>query len=152
MIQIMKQLALTLVLALIIKFAFCQAMQFPYGREKRRYTIYLPGSYYQQQNKLLPLVFNFHGGGITITEHMFYSRMNVAAEKHQFIVIYPQGLKQDWNVGFEMAYQKGIDDVGFTKALLEHMVNDYRVDQEAVYATSLSRVGFFLPSPGGGAP
>jgi polyhydroxybutyrate depolymerase len=69
--------------------------------------------------------------------------MNVAAEKHQFIVIYPQGLKQDWNVGFGMAYQKGIDDVGFTKALLEHMVNDYRVDQEAVYATGLCRGGFF---------
>jgi poly(3-hydroxybutyrate) depolymerase len=69
--------------------------------------------------------------------------MNVAAEKHQFIVIYPQGLKQDWNVGFGMAYQKGIDDVGFTKALLEHMVNDYRVDQEAVYATVCAGEGFF---------
>jgi polyhydroxybutyrate depolymerase len=69
--------------------------------------------------------------------------MNEAAEKHQFIVVYPQGIKQDWNVGFDMSYQKGSDDVGFIKALLASLQKEFRIEKMKVYATGLSRGGFF---------
>jgi polyhydroxybutyrate depolymerase len=138
----MKPFSVTLLLFLS-SFAFSQAKPFSHGGEKRRYTIYLPAAYHQKKDQSFPLVFNFHGGGMTMTEHMFYSRMNEAADKYGFIVVYPQGIKQDWNVGFDMSYQKGTDDVGFTKALLEHVVKEYRVKEDAVYATGLSRGGFF---------
>ncbi|MCW3074697.1 MAG: Polyhydroxybutyrate depolymerase [Flaviaesturariibacter sp.] len=139
----MKQLSLTLLLSFLINFAFCQARQFPYGGERRRYTIYLPASYQKEKGKSFPLVFNFHGGGMTMTEQMFYSRMNESAEKNGFIVVYPQGIKQDWNVGFEMSYQYGTDDVGYIKALLASLLKEYRIEKRMVYATGLSRGGFF---------
>jgi polyhydroxybutyrate depolymerase len=140
--SIMKQLFFFLVLVFCYIKACSQAKPFSYGGEKRRFTIYLPTSYEQQPGKHFPLVLNFHGGGMTMTEHMFYSRMNATAEKHHFIVVYPQGVKQDWNVGFETSYQNGTDDVGFVNALLEYLFKEYRVKKEMVYASGLSRGGF----------
>src|SRR5688500_9154758 len=69
--------------------------------------------------------------------------MNKAAETYQFIVVYPQGIKHDWNVGFEMSYQQGSDDIGFVKALMSHLTKTYRIDSTMVYAAGLSRGGFF---------
>ncbi len=70
---------------------FSQAKSFKHEKEKRRYIIYLPQSYHTKADKNFPVVFNFHGGGMTMTEHMFYTGMNETAEKNEFIVIYPQG-------------------------------------------------------------
>jgi polyhydroxybutyrate depolymerase len=139
----MKQFFLAVVLCICASPLFSQAKQFSFNNEKRRYIIYLPKSYSQATEKSFPVVFNFHGGGMTMAEQMFYSRMNVAAEKHQFIVVYPQGIKQDWNVGFETSYQNGTDDVGFINALLEKLVKEHRINTARVYATGLSRGGFF---------
>ena len=139
----MKQLFLVAILCICTSQLFSQAKQFSYNTEKRRYMIYLPTSYSQTSEKSFPVVFNFHGGGMTMTEQMFYSEMNDSAEKHQFIVVYPQGIKQDWNVGFETSYRNGTDDVGFINALLEKLAKEYRINTARVYATGLSRGGFF---------
>jgi polyhydroxybutyrate depolymerase len=53
------------------------------------------------------------------------------------------GINGDWNVGFEQDYDTGTDDVGFTEALLDTLAVRYRVDTTRVYATGLSRGGFF---------
>jgi polyhydroxybutyrate depolymerase len=139
----MKQTFIAALLTLAALQTFSQAKQFNYGSEKRRYLIYIPDSYHQKQTKNFPLVFNFHGGGMTMTEHMFYTGMNRSAVKNEFIVVYPQGIKQDWNVGFDMSYQFGSNDVGYVNALIEALVKQYRIDQSRVYATGLSRGGFF---------
>jgi polyhydroxybutyrate depolymerase len=139
----MRHLSITLLFVIQTSSIFCQAKQFAFAGEKRRYTIYLPASYHENKSKTFPIVFNFHGGGMTMTEQMFYSRMNEAAEKHQFIVVYPQGVKQDWNVGFDMSYQYGTDDVGFIKALLTSLSEEHRISKNQIYATGLSRGGFF---------
>lgn len=139
----MKQLFFFVLACVFYSEAFSQARPFSFGGERRRFTVYLPATYHQQPQKQFPVVFNFHGGGMTMTEQMFYSRMNATAEKYQFIVVYPQGIKQDWNVGFDMSYQKGTDDVGFINALLDLMGKEYRIKKEAVFATGLSRGGFF---------
>ncbi|MDO8039079.1 PHB depolymerase family esterase [Janthinobacterium sp. SUN137] len=111
--------------------------------EKRRYIVYTPAAYQSQPQKTFPVVFNFHGGGMSMAEQMLYTQMNKTAERHQFIVVYPQGIKQDWNVGFGMDYLAGTDDVGFTQAMLSKLKQDYRIDEQRVYATGLSRGGFF---------
>ena len=139
----MKQLSLTLLLSFLLINVFGQSKQLHVGGEKRKYIIYLPASYHKEKEKKFPVVFNFHGGGMTMTEQMFYSRMNESAEKNHFIVIYPQGVKQDWNVGFEMSYQNGTDDVGYIKALLAILNKEFRIEQRKIYATGLSRGGFF---------
>ncbi|MDN2675497.1 alpha/beta hydrolase-fold protein [Janthinobacterium sp. SUN033] len=111
--------------------------------DKRRYIVYTPAAYQSQPHKTFPVVFNFHGGGMSMAEQMLYTQMNRTAERHQFIVVYPQGIKQDWNVGFGMDYLAGTDDVGFTQAMLSKLKQDYRIDEQRVYATGLSRGGFF---------
>ena len=123
--------------------ALAQVKSLVHKEEKRRYLVYTPPSYSQQPQKSYPVVFNFHGSGMTMAEQMLYTQMNRAADRHQFIVVYPSGVKQDWNVGFGMSYLDGTDDIGFTQALLAKLREDYRVDDRRVYATGLSRGGFF---------
>ena len=139
----MKILIGLLVLACASQAAVAQVKSLPYKEEKRRYLVYTPPSYDTAPRKAFPVVFNFHGGGMTMAEQMLYTQMNRAADRHQFIVVYPAGIKQDWNVGFGMSYLDGTDDIGFTEALLHKLKQDYRVDGERVYATGLSRGGFF---------
>ena len=123
--------------------ALAQVKSLVHKEEKRRYLVYTPASYDRQPQKTYPVVFNFHGSGMTMAEQMLYTQMNRAADRHQFIVVYPAGVKQDWNVGFGMSYLDGTDDIGFTQALLAKLRQDYRVDDQRVYATGLSRGGFF---------
>lgn len=120
-----------------------QVKSLVHKEEKRRYLVYTPASYAAQPDKTYPVVFNFHGSGMTMAEQMLYTQMNRAADRHGFIVVYPSGVKQDWNVGFGMSYLEGTDDIGFTETLLARLKQDYRVDDRRVYATGLSRGGFF---------
>lgn len=123
--------------------ALAQVTSLVHKDEKRRYIVYTPAAYQSQPQQAFPVVFNFHGGGMSMAEHMLYTQMNKAAERHQFIVVYPQGIRQDWNVGFGMDYLAGTDDIGFTQAMLSKLKQDYRIDDKRVYATGLSRGGFF---------
>lgn len=139
----MKFLIRLLVLACTCIPALAQVSSLVHKEEKRRYIVYTPAAYQSQPQQSFPVVFNFHGGGMSMAEQMLYTQMNGAAERHQFIVVYPQGIKQDWNVGFGMDYLEGTDDVGFTQAMLSKLKHDYRIDDKRVYATGLSRGGFF---------
>ena len=139
----MKCLISLLVLACTGIPALAQVSSLVHKEEKRRYIVYTPEAYQSQPQQTFPVVFNFHGGGMSMAEQMLYTQMNKTAERHRFIVVYPQGIKQDWNVDFGMDYLAGTDDVGFTQAILSKLKQDYRIDDKRVYATGLSRGGFF---------
>ena len=139
----MKFLISLLVLASTSIPALAQVSSLVHKEEKRRYIVYTPAAYNQAPQQAFPVVFNFHGGGMSMAEQMLYTQMNKTAERHRFIVVYPQGIKHDWNVGFGMDYLAGTDDVGFTQAILSKLKQDYRIDDKRVYATGLSRGGFF---------
>ncbi len=136
-------LLLACALALAALPAVAQVKSLQHKEEKRRYLVYTPAGYSHQPHRAYPLVLNFHGGGMTMAEQMLYTGMNRAADQHGFIVVYPMGIKGDWNVGFGMPYLEGTDDIGFTESLLAKLKQDYRVDGTRVYATGLSRGGFF---------
>ena len=141
---------MNIIVSLLLLLATCfpvlaqaQVQTLQHQDTKRRYIVYTPPAYQSQPHQAFPVVFNFHGGGMTMAEQMLYTQMNRAADRHGFIVVYPQGIKQDWNVGFGMDYLAGTDDVGFTQAMLDKLKQDYRIDARRVYATGLSRGGFF---------
>lgn len=139
----MKILIALLALSSICSTALAQVSSLVHKEEKRRYIVYTPPSYHADAQQSYPVVFNFHGGGMSMAEQMLYTGMNRAADRHRFIVVYPKGIKEDWNVGFGMPYLGGSDDVGFTEALLDKLKKEYRIDASRVYATGLSRGGFF---------
>lgn len=121
-----------------------QVARLTHDEVKRRYIVYLPASYATSPERHYPVVLHFHGGGMTAAEQMLYSRMNATADRHDFIIAYPQGVSQDWNVGFGQPYAEGTDDVGFTEAVLDQLNATYRIDTTRIYATGLSRGGFFV--------
>ena len=92
--------------------ALAQTKTLLHKEVKRKYIIYTPKEL--DPGKSYPVVFNFHGGGITPAEQMLYTGFNQIADKYGFIVVYPRGIKEDWNVGFGMSYKEGTDDIGFT--------------------------------------
>lgn len=139
----MKTFASIVVLLCVATQALAQEKSLVHKEVKRKYIVYTPALYDSRPDQRFPVVVNYHGGGMTMREQMLYTRMNRTADRENFIVVYPQGIKQDWNVGFGMDYKEGSDDIGFTAAMLEKIRQDYRVDQQRVYATGLSRGGFF---------
>ncbi|WP_223306054.1 PHB depolymerase family esterase [Massilia sp. NR 4-1] len=139
----MKKIALCLALMLAPLHALSQVQSLTHQDVKRKYIVYTPAAYATAPERQFALVLNFAGGGMTAAEQMLYTQMNRTAERHGFIVAYPQGIRNDWNVGFGMPYKEGTDDIGFVRAMLAAMQRDYRIDPRRVYATGLSRGGFF---------
>ncbi|MCW2259689.1 MULTISPECIES: alpha/beta hydrolase family esterase [Sphingobacterium] len=135
----MKTLLLTF--TFLTSFVFAQTKAIQYKETKRKYIVYTPKGYDVQ--KSYPVVFNFHGSGMTPAEQMLYTKLNHTADKYGFIIVYPKGIKEDWNVGYGMSYKNGTDDIGFTDALLTQIEKDYNVNSKKVFATGLSRGGFF---------
>jgi polyhydroxybutyrate depolymerase len=110
----------------------------------RSYLVHLPPA--AAAPKPLPVVINFHGGGGNAKTQKWYSRMDATADRMGFAVIYPNGSGgvggrfHTWNAGncCGWAALYGIDDVGFTLAVLDDLARRTPVDHARVYATGLS--------------
>jgi polyhydroxybutyrate depolymerase len=139
----MKSCIILLLAVLLNINSIAQVRSMIFKNEKRAFIVYTPQSYQTNKDKKYPVVYNFHGGGMTMAEQMLYTKMNSTADKHDFIVVYPQGIKKDWNVGFGMSYKYGTDDIGFVDSLLNYINKNYRTDTRKTFATGLSRGGFF---------
>jgi polyhydroxybutyrate depolymerase len=96
-------------------------------------------------------VFHFHGGGSDAPTQKAYSQMDATADRHGFIVVYPQGVPpapgqpslRTWNAGkcCGPAKRTNADDVGFTLAVLDDLARRTLVDKRRVYATGISNGG-----------
>lgn len=122
-------------------FGFGQTKSIQFKGVNRKYIMYTPKNY--SVDRSYPIVFNFHGGGMTPAEQMLYTGMNRTADRHGFIVVYPKGINEDWNVGYGMSYKDGTDDIGFVDSLLSHIEKEHKIIKNKVFATGLSRGGFF---------
>jgi len=111
------------------------------------YKIDLPSSYDSKES--YPLVFVFHGGGGNGKNIEDTTNFTQKADEEKFIVVYPYGtgrLKKillTWNCGFCCGYalRKNIDDIGFIRALYEHIESEYSINPDMVYATGISNGG-----------
>jgi polyhydroxybutyrate depolymerase len=114
------------------------------GRE-RTVVVHVPPS----AKAGLPLVLNMHGSGSTARAQEAFSDMNATADKHGFVVAYPQAAipaegGYDWNVpgqpllGGQEVPAGAPNDVAFLQALVGTMIHDYCVSDTHVYATGMS--------------
>jgi polyhydroxybutyrate depolymerase len=109
----------------------------------REYLVHVPKCY--DGSKATPLVLAFHGGGSDAEGMIHFSGLNDTADKEGFLVVYPNGtgrLKKvlTFNGGNCCGYAKdnNIDDVAFTRALLDDLAKVANVDARRVYATGMS--------------
>jgi len=105
---------------------------------QRDYRLYLPAGYTGDAE--VPLVFNLHGFGSSAFEQQFYSAMGAVADTANFLICYPNGLSNAWNVGWN--FGSTADDVGFISALLDELSANYAIDADRVYACGMSNGGF----------
>jgi len=111
---------------------------------RRSYLVHVPPQ--AAAAKALPLVVNFHGGGSNAEVQKAYTRMDAAADRDGYIAVYPNGSSGlgnrflTWNAGTccGPAAALGVDDVGFTHAVLDDLMRRTAVDGTRIYVTGLS--------------
>jgi polyhydroxybutyrate depolymerase len=126
-----------------------QQFTIDFGGGAREYLVHVPTG--TEPGKRLPVVFNFHGGGSDAPTQKAYSQMDATADRHGFVVVYPQGVPpapgqqslRTWNAGkcCGPAKRTDSDDVGFTFAVLDDLAGRTPVDKRRVYATGISNGG-----------
>lgn len=113
------------------------------GDRKRIYHVHVPKSYDGTQPS--PVVLVYHGGGSNAEQMVKFCGLNETADKNGFIVVYPSGTGRlgkvlTWNGGNCCGYamQHTVDDVAYTRVLLDDLAKVVRVDAKRVYATGMS--------------
>ena len=110
----------------------------------REYIVYVPAVY--NGSSPVPLLFNFHGYGMSANSQMSYGNMRAVADTAGFILVYPQGTlfwgSPHWNVG---SWTSGstADDIGFTEAMIDTLSANYNIDLNRVYSCGYSNGGYF---------
>ena len=114
----------------------------------RSYIVHLPASY--DAESPTPVVLAFHGAGMNADLMIPFSGLSDAAERHGFIVVYPNGV----GVGPMLTFNAGgfagrrsenrPDDVAFTSALLDDLAGVASVDPRRIFATGMSNGGMMV--------
>lgn len=111
---------------------------------ERSYIVYIPANY--NNTKSVPLVFNFHGYGMTASSQLNYCDFRPVADTAGFIIVVPQGTllkdKTHWNVG-GWTNESTADDIGFANAMIDTVSANYKIDSKRIYSTGFSNGGFF---------
>ena len=113
------------------------------GTLNRTYVLHIPTGY--TGTKPLPLVIDFHPLGGTGSGQEGSNGWKAKADSVGFIMAYPNSYNSNnsWNVGFccQDAQKNQIDDVAFTKAMIQQIERVACVDTKRVYATGCSNGG-----------
>ena len=113
---------------------------------ERTYHLYIPDTYNGKES--VPLLIVLHGGGGNgkdIEEKTTLKGFDKLADKENFIVVYPDAVKQHWNDGrndpYSYSAQNNIDDVEFISKLIEHLEEKYKINRNQVYVAGMSNGG-----------
>lgn len=114
----------------------------------RWYRVHYPPSFDSQTPT--EVVVAYHGGGGDAVQFMNQSGLNAASDQHGFVVVYPEGTGvlggwpfftlQTWNAGQCCGYaaENNIDDVKFTRDMLDDLATRMTIDSDALFATGHS--------------
>jgi polyhydroxybutyrate depolymerase len=102
----------------------------------RSYTLHVPSTY--DGNNAVPLVLDFHPMRLGLTWERENSGFLELSEQEGFILLWPLGLEDSWNIGPCCTSSKTIDDFSFIRAVVRQLSNDACVDPKRVYAVGFS--------------
>jgi polyhydroxybutyrate depolymerase len=149
LIKLMKtylQLIATTVLALVLLVSnhplWSQSFNIEVDGINRTYRMHIPTGLPPQS----PLVFVFHGYSGNAASIENYSEMNRIADENQFVVCYPQGLKDQWNnpfwnVRYSFHDTQNVDDVKFITTLASSLQSTYNLNPSQTFSTGMSNGG-----------
>jgi polyhydroxybutyrate depolymerase len=111
------------------------------GGLSRTYIVHVPAGY--TGKTLVPVVFDYHPLDVSASTWKNITTWGATADAEGFIVVWPQGYMNSWNVGrcCDPALSQDVDDVAFTRAILTKLSAGVCVDTKRVYATGCSNGG-----------
>ena len=126
----------------------CPAVALPAGDEAREidvngttrsYALHVSQGY--SGNAPVPLVLDFHPMGLGLDWEQANSGYQALSDQEGFIVVWPQGLEDSWNIGPCCTTSKVVDDFGFARAIVRQLSIEACIDPRRVYAVGFSLGG-----------
>ena len=106
---------------------------------RREYILHVPRSYSGAND--VPLLLDFHALSSGADYQSENSGTADVADDEGFIVAYPQGIDNAWNIGPCCTESRQVDDVAFARAVVDEISGQACVDEKRVYATGYSNGG-----------
>ena len=113
------------------------------SNRSRSWITYAPPQYTPEAPT--PLVIVLHGRPSTANGMAQITQMNAVADRHGFLVVYPDGINLEWNAFFDLTGHRASvpqDDEAFLRRLVGDVEQDFNVDRRRVYVAGFSNGGF----------
>ncbi len=120
------------------------------GGRARSWIVYAPPTY--DPSRPTPVVVLLHGRPGNAGGMAFMTGMNAVADNNNFIVVYPDGIDNEWNAQFDISASDisltgrsstlPQDDVGFLQTLMSDIAQDFNIDRSRLYLGGFSNGGF----------
>lgn len=107
----------------------------------RSYILRVPAGY--TGDTPMPLVFDFHGLGGSGSQQRGSSGLAALADREGFIIAWPDGIDQAWNIGPCCTQSRDVDDLAFALTMIADVSDAGCIDRKRIYATGFSMGGGF---------
>lgn len=104
----------------------------------RDYILHIPNK--PEEVSPLPIVFVLHGGRGSPEEIEQITKFHAQKSPAEFVTVYPASKGKFWNDGRANANSK-INDVKFIENLVDTLMTQYSINEDAVFSTGLSNGG-----------
>lgn len=127
----MKRLFLLLLLFATSATAL-QAENITVGGTSRNYIVYVPKNLGEGR----PLLISCHGMNQDAAYQKGMLTIESVADTAKFVTVFPNGIDKGWDIS-------GNRDINFVLALIDEMVDKYKIDRNRVYLSGFSMGGMF---------
>ena len=101
----------------------------------RTFRVHVPPGFSTTEH--LPLVLNLHGYTSNAVQQEAYSEMNAVADVERFVVVYPDGVNNSWNLGLGT-----VDEYSFFTGMIDLLEGTHNINTDRVYSCGMSQGGY----------